>query len=118
MSRFNPTSWTLDIDRYVNPYIPSPPWQHIPYPVAYFFGYRRDKPKSIGTIVPVIWAFIGIFIALSVIELASERIPSFVERGAPIIVGSFVRSLSVFCLSTPMLIIWVGRWRCSRVLRH
>ncbi|KAF5663283.1 HPP family protein [Fusarium denticulatum] len=104
MARLNPTSWTFDIDRYVNPFIPPPPWQHIPYPVAYIFGYRRDKPKSIGSILPVIWAFIGIFIALSVIELASERIPSFVERGAPIIVGSFGAGavLEFYAIESPL----------------
>ncbi|QGI65430.1 hypothetical protein CEK26_009380 [Fusarium fujikuroi] len=104
MSRLNPTSWTFDIDRYLNPFIPSPPWQHIPYPVAYIFGFRRDKPKSIGTILPVIWAFVGIFIALSVIELASERIPSFVERGAPIIVGSFGAGavLEFYAIESPL----------------
>ena len=91
----DPRKWTFDIDRFINPFVPPPPWQYLPYPVAYLFGYRREKPGSIGTILPVVWAFIGIFIALSVIELASERIPSFVERGAPIIVASFVCSLVI-----------------------
>ncbi|KAF4446734.1 hypothetical protein F53441_9668 [Fusarium austroafricanum] len=104
MPSFKPTTWTFDIDRYLNPIIPSPPWQHIPYPIAYVFGYRRQKPRSLGTIVPVIWAFIGIFIALSIIELASERIPSFVERGAPIIVGSFGAGavLEFYAIESPL----------------
>ncbi|KAM0344739.1 hypothetical protein ACHAPU_007111 [Fusarium lateritium] len=99
-----PTTWNFDMDQFVNPFIPSPPWQHIPYPVAYILGYRRDKPRSLGTFVPVFWAFIGIFISLSVIELASERIPSFVERGAPIIVASFGAGavLEFYAIESPL----------------
>ncbi|KAF5660140.1 HPP family protein [Fusarium heterosporum] len=104
MSISKPTTWNFDIDQFINPFVPSPPWQHIPYPVAYIFGYRRDKPRSLGTFVPVFWAFIGIFIALSVIELASERIPSFVERGAPIIVASFGAGavLEFYAIESPL----------------
>ncbi|KAI6774972.1 hypothetical protein HG530_001730 [Fusarium avenaceum] len=100
----NPTTWTFDIDRFINPYVPSPPWQHIPYLVAYIFGYRRDKPRSLGTFVPVFWAFVGIFISLSVIELASERIPSFVERSAPMIVASFGAGavLEFYAIESPL----------------
>ncbi|KAM0548456.1 hypothetical protein ACHAPJ_009942 [Fusarium lateritium] len=104
MSSWDPTTWNFDIDRYINPLVPSPPWHHLPYPVAYFLGYRRDKPRSLGTIVPVFWAFVGIFCALSVIELASERIPAFVERGAPIIVGSFGAGavLEFYAIESPL----------------
>ncbi|KAF5019848.1 hypothetical protein F66182_8127 [Fusarium sp. NRRL 66182] len=104
MSRWDPTTWTFDIDRYLNPFIPPPPWQHVPYPVAYILGHRREKPRSIGTILPVIWAFIGILCALSVIELASERIPSFVERGAPIVIGSFGAGavLEFYAIESPL----------------
>jgi hypothetical protein len=49
--------------------------------------------------------------------LASERIPSFVERGAPIIVGSFVCSLTGMRRGVDMLTI-LGRGCCSWVLRH
>lgn len=93
MSCWKPTTWKFDIDRHLNPFVPRPPWQHIPYPIAYFLGHRKQKPRDIGTIVPVFWAFIGILCAISVIEVVSERIPSFKARGAPMIVGSFVGSI-------------------------
>ncbi|KAF5009732.1 hypothetical protein FDECE_4078 [Fusarium decemcellulare] len=104
MSRMNPTTWKFDIDRLLNPIVPSPPWRHIPYPVAYFLGYRRDKPRDIGTIVPVFWAFIGIFCGISIIEVVSERIPSFIDRGAPIIVGSFGAGavLEFYAIESPL----------------
>lgn len=90
MPHWDPTTWRFDIDRLLNRFVPPPPWQHIPYPVAYFFGHRKQKPRDIGNVVPIFWAFIGVFCAVSVIEVVSERIPEFKHRGAPVIVGSFV----------------------------
>ncbi|KAJ4132538.1 hypothetical protein NW754_015355 [Fusarium falciforme] len=104
MSRWDPTTWKFDIDRLLNRFIPPPPWRHLPYPVAYFLGYRHKKPRDIGTVVPVLWAFVGIFCALSIIEVVSERIPSFKERGAPIIVGSFGAGavLEFYAIESPL----------------
>ncbi|RSL85826.1 hypothetical protein CEP52_016022 [Fusarium oligoseptatum] len=62
MSRWDPTTWKFDIDRLLNRFVPPPPWRHLPYPVAYFLGYRHKKPRDIGTVVPVLWAFVGIFL--------------------------------------------------------
>ncbi|KAM0424944.1 hypothetical protein ACHAPT_009745 [Fusarium lateritium] len=104
MSRWDPTTWKFDIDRLLNRFVPPPPWSHLPYPVAYFLGYRRNKPRDIGSIVPVLWAFVGIFCALSIIEVLSERIPSFKERGAPIIVGSLGAGavLEFYAIESPL----------------
>lgn len=90
----DPRNWNFDIDRYVNHIMPPPPWRYIPYPVARFFGYRteNDKPKGTGNLMPVFYAFIGIFCGISLIEGVSMHIPSFHSHGAPIIVGSFVSS--------------------------
>ncbi|KAF7551193.1 hypothetical protein G7046_g7785 [Stylonectria norvegica] len=84
-----PTTWNFDIDYYFDRFIPSPPWNRIPYPIAYFLGHRRHKPQNIGTIVPILWAFLGVFCGISVIEVVSVRVPAFVDRGAPMIVASF-----------------------------
>ncbi|UNI16949.1 hypothetical protein JDV02_003331 [Purpureocillium takamizusanense] len=81
--------WNFDIDRYLNPLVPSPPWRHLPYPVAYWFGYRKGKPRDMGNLVPVFWAFIGVFAAILMIEAVSRRVPSFEHKGVPMIVGSF-----------------------------
>lgn len=104
MSRLNPTTWKFDIDRLLNLYIPPPPWNHIPYPIAHFLGHRKQKPRDIGIVVPVFWAFIGIFCAISIIEVVSERIPSFKEHGAPMIVGSFGAGavLEFYAIESPL----------------
>lgn len=92
----DPRYWTFDVDRYINRAIPPPPWRHIPYPVARFLGYRRegDQPQGTGNLVPVFWAWIGVFCGVSVIEAVAAHIPSFKDHAAPIIVGSFVSLLS------------------------
>lgn len=90
-------TWNFDIDRYLNPLVPSPPWRHLPYPVAYWFGYRKGKPREMGNLVPIFWAFIGVFGAILLIEGVSRHVPSFEHKGVPMIVGSFVRSVPVPC---------------------
>lgn len=86
-------SWNLDIDRVLNRVVPPPPWGHLPYPVARFFGFRKAKPEPLGNVMLIFWAFIGIFCAISIIEVVSLHVPSFQSRSAPLIIGSFVSHL-------------------------
>lgn len=83
-------SWSFDIDRHLNPFIPAPPWHQLPTFVSRWFGYRKDKPVATGNLMPIFWAFIGIFFSVATIEAVSGHIPSFHDHGAPLIVGSFV----------------------------
>ncbi|ROT35118.1 hypothetical protein SODALDRAFT_329291 [Sodiomyces alkalinus F11] len=89
MSRWNPKTWNIDIDHYINPWLPPPPWQHLPTPVSRFFGYRREVPEKLGNIVLVFWAFVGVFCSIALIEVVSYNVPSFRQNGVPIIVASF-----------------------------
>ncbi|KAL3299630.1 hpp family protein [Colletotrichum asianum] len=89
MLHCNPESWNFDIDRFLNPFVPPPPWAHLPYPVSHFFGYRKSKPDNTGNLVPIFWACIGVFCGVAAVSVVSRQIPSFREHGAPIIVGSF-----------------------------
>ncbi|KAL2755383.1 hypothetical protein ACRALDRAFT_2105302 [Sodiomyces alcalophilus JCM 7366] len=89
MSRWHPKKWDIDIDHYINPWLPPPPWQHLPGPVSRFLGYRREVPEKVGNIVLVFWAFIGVFCSIAIIEVVSYNVPSFRHNGVPIIVGSF-----------------------------
>ncbi|KAJ3477403.1 hypothetical protein NLG97_g8851 [Lecanicillium saksenae] len=81
-------AWNFDIDRFLNPIVPSPPWKYIPYPVAHFLGYRKTKPANTGNLMPTFWAFVGIFCAIIILQVASMHIPSFESHHAPAIVGS------------------------------
>ncbi|KAG5975234.1 hypothetical protein E4U58_001638 [Claviceps cyperi] len=82
-------AWNFNIDRHLNPFVPSPPWKFVPYPLAWFLGYRKTKPHETGNLMPIFWAFIGVFAAILLIEGVSKHIPSFTSHGAPMIVGSF-----------------------------
>lgn len=82
--------WDFDIDKFINPVLPPPPWRHLPYPVARWFGYRKDKPAPVGNLVAAFWAFLGVFCAITIIEAVSTRIPGFIANHAPMIIGSLV----------------------------
>ncbi|KAJ0158860.1 Transmembrane protein [Colletotrichum tanaceti] len=104
MLRCNPREWNFDIDRFLNPFIPPPPWRHLPYPIAHFFGYRRSKPRNVGNLVPIFWACIGVFCGVAVVAIVSRQIPVFKEHGAPIIVGSFGAAavLEFYSIESPL----------------
>jgi hypothetical protein len=88
----DPSTWNFDIDRYLNRFVPAPRWRLVPYPVAHFLGHRKDhRVDRLGNIPMTFWAFIGIFSAILLIELASRSI-AVVEQSGLLIVASFVRS--------------------------
>lgn len=103
-SRWNPRKWNFDIDRYLNPWTPCPPWHRVPTPVSHFFGHRHKKPEPLGNVLLIFWAFIGIFCSISIIEVVSDRVPSFRHNGTPIIVGSFGAAavLEFYSIDSPL----------------
>jgi hypothetical protein len=94
MGLSDPAAWNFDIDRYLNPFIPSPPWRWVPYPIAYFLGHKKQAPKAVGNVIITLWAFVGIFAGLLVVEAVSTHIPVFEHRHGPIVIASFVCYIS------------------------
>ncbi|KAH6973969.1 HPP family protein [Ilyonectria destructans] len=97
-------TWNFNIDRYIDPLVPPPPWPYLPYPVARLFGYRKTKPVDTGNLMPITWAFIGIFCAILILEAVVKRVPSFESHGVPIIVGSFGAAavLEFYSIESPL----------------
>ncbi|KAG5987424.1 hypothetical protein E4U43_005069, partial [Claviceps pusilla] len=89
MVRLPHRTWTFNIDRYLNPLVPPPPWAYLPYPVSWFLGHRKTKPRDTGNLMPIFWAFVGVFAAILLIQGVSKHVASFAAHGAPAIVGSF-----------------------------
>jgi hypothetical protein len=87
---FPSKKWSFDIDRYLNRVVPPPPWRHVPRPIAHFLGHRIEKVGDMGNLRNIFWAFIGIFCALTIIQVVGLHIPEFQDRGVPLIIGSFV----------------------------
>ncbi|PHH85011.1 hypothetical protein CDD83_1034 [Cordyceps sp. RAO-2017] len=97
-------TWNFDIDRFLNPLVPPPPWRWLPYPVARFLGYRRTAPAETGNLMPIFWAFLGILGCILVIEAVSSHVPVFKDHGAPMIVGSFGAAavLEFYAIESPL----------------
>ncbi|DAA79270.1 TPA_exp: HPP family protein [Trichophyton benhamiae CBS 112371] len=79
----------IDIDIFLNRFIPHPRWHRYPYPVAHFLGHRREAVPKLGTLVVIFWTFVGVFCGLLTITGISQHIPSFKQHDAPLVVGSF-----------------------------
>lgn len=87
------SSWDLDIDRWLNPYIPRNRVARLPAPISRFLGHgSRGK---IGNVLVAWWAFFGAFAGVVIIE-AALMIPEIHDHGAPIIIASFVRAFCSF----------------------
>ncbi|KAL6816283.1 HPP domain-containing protein [Trichoderma camerunense] len=97
-------SWNFNIDRFLNPLIPPPPWNHIPYPIAYWFGFRKTKPQGTGNLMPIFWAFLGVFGAIAMIEAVGKHVASFPPHHVPLIVGSFGAAavLEFYAIESPL----------------
>ena len=80
---------SFDIDRYLNPYLPSNPVHRLPKPIARFLGYRDGPRRGIGNVLIAGWAFFGAFVGIIIIE-AVCMIPVIHDHGVPIIITSFV----------------------------
>ncbi|EED12944.1 HPP family protein [Talaromyces stipitatus ATCC 10500] len=89
MRLFDPEAWHFDIDKWLNPLVPCPPWHILPYPISYFLGHRKGPLKPIGNLIMTAWAFLGIFLGLIVIELVTKQVSIFQQHHAPIIIASF-----------------------------
>ncbi|KAL4890138.1 HPP family-domain-containing protein [Aspergillus ambiguus] len=86
----DPSRWHVDIDTFLNRYIPTPPWRNLPRPVSHFLGYRGGHhPQAIGNLLIAFWSLIGAFCGVLVVAEVCMHVPSFQSHHAPIIVGSF-----------------------------
>jgi hypothetical protein len=80
----------FDIDKYLNPLIPTPWLYRLPKWVSWWFGYRAALPRRVPTVYVWFWTFMGCFCGVSVVQAVFEQCSYFVERNVPGIVGSFV----------------------------
>ena len=83
----------IDIDKYLNRFIPRSRIHRLPTPISRFLGYRAHPRKELGNVIIAAWSFIGAFCGVAIIEgvFMSQSIHA---HGAPLIIGGFVRELS------------------------
>lgn len=85
--------WNLNVDKYINPYVPRNLVYRLPKPISHFLGHRDSPRKNIGNVLVAVWSFLGAFLGLMVIE-AAFMIPAIHNHGAPLLFASFVRCQS------------------------
>lgn len=91
-------TWHVDIDRFINPWVPAPRLYLLPQRISHFLGYRESAPRPLGNVVIAFWSLVGAFCGVALVAEVSKRIPSFEARDAPAVVGSFVSSALVMTL--------------------
>ena len=85
------TDWNVDVDRWLNKFIPRNRLSKLPAPVAHFLGHRNGPYKELGNVLIAWWAFIGAFTGVIIIK-AVLMIPEIHNRGVPVVIASFVGS--------------------------
>ena len=83
----------FDIDKYLNHAVPPSPLPHLPYPIAYWLGYRRGPRVHICQPLAWLWSFIGAFCGVALIEGVYRASAALQDWNPPILIGSFVRTL-------------------------
>lgn len=92
-SRWLTWNHNFDVDYYLNLFLPSGPQilRRLPKPVHRFLGHRdKMEAEKDSDLVVWLWAFLGAFIGVAVVENVFIHWKFMAEKGAPIIVGSYV----------------------------
>lgn len=92
-------AWHVDIDRFINPWVPAPRLYLLPRQISHFLGYRESAQRPLGNVVIAFWSLVGSFCGVALVAEVSARIPSFEIRDAPAVVGSFVSFALVMTFS-------------------
>jgi hypothetical protein len=93
--------WNVDIDRYINPYLPRSQLHRLPTPISRFLGYRTKQHQDVGNVLGAIWSFLGAFCGLAVIAAIFNNSPEIQARHPPAMIASFVCSLPACSCALP-----------------
>jgi hypothetical protein len=85
--------WDLDIDRYLNRFIPPSPLHKLPTPVSRFLGYRKETRQDVGNVLGAFWSLFGAFSGLAVIAAVFGNTESIQWHQPPALIASFVSHL-------------------------
>lgn len=90
-----PSPWQLDfdIDKYLNRFVPQSRLHRLPQPLSWFLGHRKTPQGKPGNVLIWIWAFIGAFTGIILIEGVVKSSPLLQSHGNVLIIGSFVRGI-------------------------
>lgn len=79
----------FDIDDYINPYIPAPRLNRLPYLISHSLGYRpKGYKKDINPWFRLLWIFICTFVGLLAVMLTFNYSTYFENKGVPVMIPS------------------------------
>ncbi|KAF2404620.1 HPP family protein, partial [Trichodelitschia bisporula] len=78
----------VDLDHYVNPYLPPSPKHRLPAFLARWIGYRKHPAKNIGNVVVAWWACVGGISSILLVEAVYRHSPALYWYHPPIIISS------------------------------
>ena len=80
----------FDVDLYINRLVPHSRLHLLPTPISWWLGYRSKPMPRIGSVLVWLWAFVGAFAGLLVVQ-AVFRTEGIKDHGAPTVIASLVR---------------------------
>lgn len=87
---------TFDIDNYLNHIILRPRFYILPRPISHWFGYRpppkdgeQKQAPPVSVLLVWLFAFLGGFIGISIIENVFRNLPLLGGHQAPLVIASF-----------------------------
>jgi hypothetical protein len=80
----------LDIDKYLEGFIPPSQLNRLPPSISYFLGHRKTAKQDVGNIVVAFWALAGGFAALVLVGAVFRYSPQLQDHNPPVIFASLV----------------------------
>ena len=80
----------FDIDKYLNPFVPSSPIHRFPRPIAHFLGHRSQPRGHICQPLTWWWSFVGAFCSIALIEGVYRSSSALQSLHPPVVIGSYV----------------------------
>ncbi|EPS37114.1 hypothetical protein H072_9283 [Dactylellina haptotyla CBS 200.50] len=87
--RPNAKRWDLDIDEYINPWVPPSFVPKLPRFISRFLGYRATPQGDVGALLVAWWSFFGAFCGIATVSAVFKYSGVFSSVNAPFILGSF-----------------------------
>lgn len=84
----------IDIDKYINPFVPPSQLYRLPKPIARFLGYRETPPPELGNVLLAFWSLLGAFCGLFLVGAVFHYSDQILQYHPPVVFGSLVRSTS------------------------
>lgn len=83
-----PQDVRLDIDKYINPFVPPSQLYRLPKPISRFLGYRETPSPEVGNILVAFWALVGTFLGLSAVGAVFHYSDRILKYHTPITFAS------------------------------